>query len=100
MELPDGYNFIHVPQGGEEKDHKLCIDISIESQAELNKWISEMAEKNNVTWRKARGDRQRRGKLEVTRVCHHAKNGPERSQNNRHQVSIQYVLYLYCTYEC
>lgn len=75
MELPDGYNFIHVPQSGEEKDHKLCIDISIESQEELNKWISEMAEKNNVTWRKARGDRERRGKLEVTRLCHHAKMG-------------------------
>ena len=75
IDLPDGYDFVYVPQSGKDEENKMCLDINIKNRSEFNSWLGEISVKNNVAWRKDRGDNQRNGRLVVSLVCHHTKRG-------------------------
>ena len=70
--LPDGFDFVLVPETAPDE---ICLDIKTESINEFTQWLSELSQKINVAWRKARGDRQFRHKLVIDLVCNHASTG-------------------------
>ena len=70
--LPDGFDFVLVPETAPDE---LCLDVSIGSKNEFTQWLSEFSQKNNVAWRKARGDTKYRHKVVIDLVCNHASTG-------------------------
>lgn len=98
-QLPDGYEFAYVPAKG--KDNKMCIEIVLKTRIEFNLWLAAFSQKNNVIWRKKRGDKKFKDRLEIFLACHHAKMRQKglKTTDTKYVFNIRLLVHRKCIFE-